>query len=56
MLTYLKTETDVGQNLIHDFFLILTVRGSFHRKDFKWKKKKKMGVYAILISEKTEVL
>ena len=56
MSTYLETETDVGQNLIHDFFLIWTERGSYKRKDLKRKKKKKMGVYAILISEKTEVL
>ena len=34
------------------FFLTLTVRGPFHRKDFKWKK---VGVTG-LISEKTEVL
>ena len=33
-----KTETDVAQNLIDDFFLTLTVRGTFHRMDFKWKK------------------
>ena len=29
-----QTETDVARNLIDDFFLILTVRGTFHRKDF----------------------
>ena len=34
------------------FFLTLTVRGSFHRKDFKPKKLGGTG----LISEKTEVL
>ena len=34
------------------FFLTLTVRGPFHRKDFKWKKYVGTG----LISEKTEVL
>ena len=34
------------------FFLTLTVRGPFHRKDFKWKKYGGTG----LISEKTEVL
>ena len=40
---YFKTETDVAQNVI-DFFLILIVEGPFHRKDFKQKKKrKKMG-------------
>ena len=34
------------------FFLTLTVRGPFHRKDFKWKKIGGTG----LISEKTKVL
>ena len=34
------------------FFLTLTERGPFHRKDFKWKKIGGMG----LISEKTEAL
>ena len=34
------------------FFLTLTVRGPFHRKDYKWKSIGGMG----LISEKTEVL
>ena len=34
------------------FFLTLTVRGPFHRKDFKWKKYGGTG----LIFEKTEVL
>ena len=38
MCTYFKTETDVAQNLINDSFLTLTVRGTFQRKDFKWKK------------------
>ena len=33
-----KTETDVAQNLIDDFFLTLTVRGPFQSKDFRWKK------------------
>ena len=33
--TYLKTETDVAQNLNDDFFQTLTVRGPFHKKDFK---------------------
>ena len=32
---YFRTETDVAQNLIDDFFLTLTVRRLFHRKDFK---------------------
>ena len=35
MCTNLKRDTDVAQNLIDDFFLTLTVRGPFHRKDFK---------------------
>ena len=52
MCTYFNTKTDAAQNLIDDFFLTLTVRGPFHRKDFKWKK---VGVTG-LISEKTEVL
>ena len=31
-----SNKTDVAQNLINNFFfLTLTVRGSFHRKDFK---------------------
>ena len=30
-----KTETDVAQNLIDDFFLTLTVRGPFQSKDFR---------------------
>ena len=47
---YFKTKTDVSQNLIDNFFLTLTVRGPFHRKDFKLKKYGGMG----LISEKTE--
>ena len=38
MCMYFKTKTDVAQNLINKFFLILTVRRPFHRKDFKWKK------------------
>ena len=37
MCTYFKIETDLAQNLIDDFFLILTVRGLSHRKDFKRK-------------------
>ena len=32
---YFKTETAVAQNWIDDFFLTLTVRGPFNRKDFK---------------------
>ena len=52
MCTYFNTKTDVAQNLIDDFFLTLTVRGPFHRKDFKWKKIGGTG----LISEKTKVL
>ena len=35
MCTYLKIETDAVQNLIDVFFLTLTARGTFHRKDFK---------------------
>ena len=34
------------------FFLTFTVRGPYHRKDFKWKKYGGTG----LISEKTEAL
>ena len=49
---YFNTKTDVAQNLINDFFLTFNVRGTFHRKDFKWKKIGGAG----LISEKTEVL
>ena len=53
MCTYFKTETDVAQNLIDDFFfLILPVRGPFHRNDFKSIKIGAMG----LLSEKTEAL
>ena len=44
MCTYFKTKTDVAKNMIDDFFLTLTVRGPFHRKDFKWKKKWGYGV------------
>ena len=36
MCMYFNKKTDVAQNLI--FFLTLTIRGSFHRKDFKLKK------------------
>ena len=28
----------LAQNLMNDFFLAFTVRGLFHKKDFKWKK------------------
>ena len=53
MCTYFTTETDAAQNLIDNFFfLIWTVKRSFHRKGFKWKKYGGTG----LISEKTEVL
>ena len=38
MCTYFNTKTDVAQNMVHDFFLTFTVRGPFHRKDFKGKK------------------
>ena len=51
MCTYFKTETDIAQNLIDDFFPFLTVRGPFHRKNFKWKNYGGTG----LISEKMEV-
>ena len=37
MCAYFKTKIDVAKNLINKF-LTLTVRGPFHRKDFKWKK------------------
>ena len=49
MCPYFYTKTDVAKNLIDDFFLTLTVRGPFHRKDFKGKKIWGTG----LISEKT---
>ena len=52
MCTYFNTKTDVAQNLVHDFFLTLTVRGPFHRKDFKRRKYEGTG----LISKKTKVL
>ena len=35
MVTYFKTKSDEGQNLIDDFFLTLAVKGPFHTKDFK---------------------
>ena len=44
MSTYLKTENDVAQNLINDFFLTLTVKGTCLRKDFKGKKMWGYGV------------
>ena len=50
-VTYSNTKTVVAQNLIDDFFSV-TVRGPFHRKDFKWKKYGSAG----LIFEKTAVL
>ena len=57
-----KTETDVAQNLTDDFFLTLTVRGTFHRMDFKWKKiggtggyfLKKMEVWYAELNERVE--
>ena len=52
MCTYFNTKTDVAQNLIDEFFSTSTVRGPFHRKDFKWRKYG--GI--TLLSEKTEVL
>ena len=52
MCTYFKTETDVAQILIDFFFLTLTVRRPFHRKDFKWRGYGSM----VLLSEKTKAL
>ena len=37
MCMYFKTETDIAQNLIDYFFLTLTVRRPFRRKNFKWR-------------------
>ena len=37
MCTYFNTKTDVAQNLNDNFFLTLTVRGSFYGKGFEWK-------------------
>ena len=35
MCKYFKIDTEVAQNPIDDFFLLtLTVRGTFHRKNF----------------------
>ena len=48
----ISKQTDAAQNLIDDFVLTLTVGGTFHRKDFKWKQYEGTG----LISEQTEVL
>ena len=52
MCTYFKTETDVAEKLVDDFFLTLTVSGAFHKKDFNWKNYWGTGS----ISEKTEAL
>ena len=42
---YFKTETDVAQKSDRCFlFLILTVQGHIHRKDFKWKNIWRHGV------------
>ena len=49
---FFKREIDVAQNLMVNFFQTLTVRGHFHRKDFRWKKYGGAG----LRSEKTEAL
>ena len=48
---HFNTKTDAAQNLIDNFFFLnLTVRGPFHRKDFKSKKYGSEGP----ISKKTE--
>ena len=52
MCTYFKTETDVAQNLIDDFFLTLTVRRPSIGRILS---EKKYGVTGLL-SEKTEPL
>ena len=52
MCMYFKTKTDVVQNLVDKIFLTVTVKGPFHRKDFKGKKN---GGTA-LIYEETKVL
>ena len=49
---YFKTETDIAQNLIDYFFLTLTVRRPFHKKNFKWRGYGSTG----LCSEETEAL
>ena len=52
MCMYFKTETDIAQDLIDYFFLTLTVRRPFHRKNFKQRGYGSMG----LRSEETEAL
>ena len=52
MCTYFKTETDVAQNLIEDFFLTLNVRGPSIERILSEKKYGGTG----LISGKTEAL
>ena len=37
--TYFNIKADVAQTLIDFFFLTLTVREPFYKKDFEWKKK-----------------
>ena len=49
---YFIKETDIVGNLITDFFLTLTVRGLFHRHNFKGKN---MGVWGYFL-KKTEAL
>ena len=49
---YFETETDIAQNLIDYFFLTLTVRRPFHKKNFKWRGYGSTG----LCSEETEAL
>ena len=44
MCTYFKTETDVAQNLIDDFFLNLTVSGPFIGTILSEKKCRGMGL------------
>ena len=51
MCTYFKTETDVAQNLIDDFFQTLTVRGPFQKK----KKKKKWGYGKNFLKKKKKI-
>ena len=53
---YFWTETDAAKNLIDDFFLTLTVRRPFHRKDFKWKYGKVSEVWDYFLKKKTEAL
>ena len=52
MYMYFKTKTDVAHNLVHKFFLTLTVKRPFHRKDLSEKKYEGTG----LISKNTEAL